>query len=66
MKLSFEIQTPNSCVECRFHELKTDGRYGKWIFRCLLDENLIIQPRDGVDHRDPKCPGKETEDEDSR
>lgn len=59
MKLSFEIPTPNSCVECRFHELKTDGRYGKWLFRCLIDEDLKINPKDGLKQRHSNCPGTE-------
>ena len=61
MRFEFEIETPPSCIECKFHELKTDGRYGKWILRCLIDDGIKISPRDGTRSRDENCPGKEME-----
>ena len=57
MKFSFEIETPASCVECRFHELKTDGRYGRWVFLCLIDSGIKINPKDGLHRRVENCPG---------
>jgi len=58
VKFEFEMPTPDSCVECRFQTLKTDGRYGKWVFRCLIDEDIKIEAREGLKKRHPDCPGK--------
>lgn len=58
MRFDFETETPNSCVECRFHTLKTDGRYGPYVFKCLISPDIKIAPRDGLKQRHQNCPGK--------
>lgn len=63
MKLEFETPTPPSCVECKFHTLVTDGRYGPWVFKCLIDDNIKIVPREGVKVRNADCPGVISEEE---
>lgn len=58
MRFMFEIPTPESCVTCKFHTLVTDGRYGQWVFKCLISDSIKMFPRDGLHQRHPDCPGK--------
>ena len=57
MNLNFDIPTPETCVDCPFHFVATDGRYGPWILQCLVDKSIKISPKDGTKMRNPNCPG---------
>ena len=57
MFLHVDIPTPKACVDCRFHTVDTDGRYGKWIMRCLVKQDVKMEVKDGLKTRNPLCPG---------
>lgn len=57
MKVDFEMETPNSCIVCRFHTIDKMERYGGWISRCLIDRDLKMAIKDSLERRHEKCPG---------
>ena len=59
MKFEFEMETPNTCIECRFHAIDKQNRYDGWISRCLIDRDLKMAVMDSLSRRHEKCPGKE-------
>lgn len=58
MKFEFEIETPNSCIDCLFHTIDKLDRYGGWISRCLIDRDLKMAVKDSLERRHEKCPGR--------
>lgn len=58
MKIEFEIDTPNACIDCRFHTIDKQDRYDGWISRCLIDRDLKMAVKDSLERRHEKCPGK--------
>ncbi len=61
MKLSFDIPTPKNCMECRFKLVTTEKRYGKWVIKCMIDPEVVMEPKKALEGRCQNCPGKETE-----
>lgn len=57
MYIDTEIPTPDSCVDCKFHLIETDGRYGKWIMRCMILNTIKMDVNEGLKARSPDCPG---------
>lgn len=58
MKFVFEIETPNSCIDCQFHTIDKLDRYGGWFSRCLIDRDLKMAVKDSLERRHEKCPGR--------
>lgn len=58
MKIEFEMPTPNACIECQFHTLVTDGRYGPWVLKCLLNSDIKTAVKEGLKKRNDNCPGR--------
>lgn len=58
MKFEFEIETPNSCIDCQFHTIDKLDRYGGWFSRCLINRDLNMAVKDSLERRHEKCPGR--------
>ena len=61
MHIEMDIPTPKACVDCPFHTIDTNGRYGKWIMKCLIDSTIKMEVREGLMERYAGCPGLEKE-----
>lgn len=57
MRFSFDIPTPQACVNCPFHTVETDKITGKWTMRCMIDKKIPIVMKDGLEKRSKGCPG---------
>lgn len=58
MRFEFDIPAPECCVKCRFGALEsTKDPQMPWIFRCLVDKDLFVPFKEGMNKRNDKCPG---------
>ena len=58
MKFEFETETPDRCIDCRFHTIDKMDRYGGWFARCLIDRDLKMTVKDSLERRHEKCQGR--------
>ena len=58
MEIKFQMDIPNSCVDCRFNTIDKADRYGGWYARCLINRDLKMAVKDAIERRHEKCPGR--------
>lgn len=57
MNLNFNIPTPKSCDDCKFHYVDKNDKDHSWAIRCLICQDVEQNIQDARDKRSDKCIG---------